>query len=267
MNERIEAYVDDLFKQAPPKRRIADIKEELLSNMNAKYDDLLARGKSENDAFTDVVGGIGDINGLIDFVLHEDGEGKAPSARKISHLLYAIAVALYILAVPVLIVLSSAGFEVLSVTMMFVLAAVATGLCVYASGLDKQKYEKEDDSFVEEYKEKISMPDRQSRLRKAASSLLWTTALIAYFLISFLTQAWHVTWVVFLICAVVQQVLLAILNGSKPALTNGVIWTSAVIVYFAMSFTLNNWGISWLVFIFAVFAQQGVHLVRVWREK
>jgi hypothetical protein len=65
MTERIKEHVDNLLKNAPRTRRIVDLHEELLSGCLDKYADLTASGVSEEDAYSDVVSGIGDINELI----------------------------------------------------------------------------------------------------------------------------------------------------------------------------------------------------------
>jgi len=65
MKERIKEHIDYLLKNAPRTRRIVDLHEELLSGCLEKYDDLTASGVSEEDAYKDVISGIGDVQELI----------------------------------------------------------------------------------------------------------------------------------------------------------------------------------------------------------
>ena len=65
MNKRIETHVNALFANTAEESHILDIKEELLANLNEKYEDLIASGKSENEAFALVISGIGDIDNLL----------------------------------------------------------------------------------------------------------------------------------------------------------------------------------------------------------
>lgn len=44
-------------------------------------------------------------------------------------------------------------------------------------------------------------------IRKSASTALWMIVIIAYFLISFTTHAWYITWLTFLIGVALEQIL------------------------------------------------------------
>jgi len=65
MTERIKEHIDNLLKNSPRTRRIVDLHEELLSGCLDKYTDLTTSGISEEDAYNEVVSGIGDIQELI----------------------------------------------------------------------------------------------------------------------------------------------------------------------------------------------------------
>lgn len=59
MNKRIKRYVDNLFKDAPKTRRIYELKEEILSNTNDNYNDLIEIGLDEENAYNKAVSNIG----------------------------------------------------------------------------------------------------------------------------------------------------------------------------------------------------------------
>jgi hypothetical protein len=59
-------YVDSLFAGYGETEALADFKEELLSNLNAKLDSLVKKGMSEKDAFTRATAELGDVSALAD---------------------------------------------------------------------------------------------------------------------------------------------------------------------------------------------------------
>ncbi len=267
MNERIEHYVSDLFRDAPVNGRIQEMREELLANMNERYADLLSQGKSEEDAYTTVVSGIGDIDQLISDI-SENAKQSFPDQVKqnrIGALLQAIAVMLYILSAAVIVLAEELlGQETLGLIIMLCMIAVATGLMVYGSSLKKKRYVREDDSFVEEYKERISGSTRDARLNAAISSAMWSIIVLLYFVFSFWTGRWDITWIIFLIGSVVQQVIYSI--ARKKLNIGGMIWTTALVAYFLVSFGTQRWDVSWVIFLAAAALQQVVRLARTWRE-
>jgi hypothetical protein len=64
MNEKLRKHVEILFAAAPKNQRTAEIKEELLNNLNEKYDDLLRNGYDSTAAFHIALSGIGDPDEL-----------------------------------------------------------------------------------------------------------------------------------------------------------------------------------------------------------
>lgn len=271
MNERILKYAEDLFKDAPPKRRIFEMREELTADMNDKFNDYVGGGMSENEAFQSVVEGIGDIGGLIDDIEQMDRDGVKERKRDTAALvplLRAIAIGLYIFGMVAAIFCDAVlAFGDVSILIAMCIWAVATALLVYAGSISKKKkYVKEDDTFVEGYKEKISGgSDKNSRMHSAASSSLWLFIVIIYLALSFTSWQWHITWVIFLVGAVLQQILSAFFT--RKLNLNGIIWTSTVIVYFIVSFTFGNWQISWVIFLVGAAIQQAVRFYNIWREE
>ncbi len=64
--KELQKYVDDLFRHQNLTPEIKDLKEEVLSNMTAKRDDLIARGFGESDATEKVKESLSSIDHLID---------------------------------------------------------------------------------------------------------------------------------------------------------------------------------------------------------
>ena len=64
--------------------------------------------------------------------------------------------------------------------------------------------------MVEEYQQEKFRSGRNKEIMGAISCIIWTAALVLYFLISFNLGGWHITWVIFLIAACVQSVAVLI---------------------------------------------------------
>lgn len=271
MNERIKSHVDSLFNGVPHTRQAADVKEELLANLQAKYDDLIASGKSEDEAFKSAVSGIGDIRSLVGEQPQYDVEGTKVNRQK-SGMINAIAVTLIILSiVPAIVIDALFGntwLDFIAPLSLLSGIAIAVGLFIYAASINPKKYKKGDDTFVEEYKEKISGNDRDQRMRKAVGSTLWLTITLVYFFISFITGAWHVTWLIFIIGAILQNIIRYIMGDPKGTrrLLNSTIWLITLVLYFWLSFWTGAWAWTWLLFIVALLMSQVIKMLEIWRE-
>lgn len=88
MNSKLKAYVDMLFADKPDGSNIRDAKEELLANLNDKYNDLIKNGKSETDAYQLAISGIGEIEDLFqspsEEVLYNQNAEKTESESQLA---------------------------------------------------------------------------------------------------------------------------------------------------------------------------------------
>ena len=80
-----------------------------------------------------------------------------------------------------------------------------TCILVYVANLSPD-YKKREDSLVEEYKERSSSSKRERAIRSSVSTIIWMATIILYFLVSFMTFAWYITWVIFLMGACAQAI-------------------------------------------------------------
>ena len=64
MREKIRVYVETLFSDAALTIRNAEVQQEIWQHTLDRYDDLIASGKSEQEAYDEAVGGIGDVSEL-----------------------------------------------------------------------------------------------------------------------------------------------------------------------------------------------------------
>lgn len=122
-------------------------------------------------------------------IIVEDSKNKKDNyAKNIG-----ISVSLYIMSV-VWIIFSSAVLQspILGVCLFFIMIAIATGIIVY----NAISHEKE--------KKKIS---KQEKTRKQINEIVGIIIVIIYFIVSFTTMAWHITWVIFIINGLIEEII------------------------------------------------------------
>jgi hypothetical protein len=217
MNERIRTHIEELFENAPNIKKITELKEELLSNSNSKYDDLLASGASPDDAYKTVISGMGDVSGLIEQLRSERQADSAmiEEGRKKSALLVSIGVGILIMAVAAEIFFEDIlHLEGVGLFVMLIMAAFGVGILVYNS-MTKVQYNKKEDTFVEEFKQRKVETSQSKGMRAAVSGILWPLIFITYFLVSFITTAWHISWVIFIAGACIEGVISLLFEMKK----------------------------------------------------
>ena len=193
MREQLIQYVQLLFAGAAD---CDDTRQEILQNTLDRYDDLVAAGKTPEAAYRLAIMGIGDINEILG---RAPGAASlpAPAAKQEEHdtpvkkLLRAIAVGLYILCpIPLFVLSGMRNMGIPGLCGTLTLVAVATVLIILG----------------------VTPSSPQSALAKSVNGLIWAIGLAIYFIVSFLTGAWYITWVVFPITAAVQGLVKAILD-------------------------------------------------------
>lgn len=194
MREKLIQYVDLLFAGA---EGVEEVKQEILQNTLDRYDDLVSQGKSPEAAYRLAMGGIGDVDELIGRPPAEASSGPEPKRngkKQNRKLLTGIAIGLYILCpVPLFILQDEIGLCIL-----LVIVAIATGILIMVGGEKAEQARK--------------AQDRETELQKSISRLVSAITLTVYLILSFLTGAWHITWVIFPISAAVKGLIKAILD-------------------------------------------------------
>ena len=212
MEERIRKYIDDLFDGSAPTKKAVELKEEMIQNLNDKYNDLISEGKTPEAAYNIAVAGVGDVSGLIMELEADAAEMDAAEyelARRKSAMITAIAVMMYILSILPFVILSTfaSRYNVrIGVPIMLIVMAGATGLLVYNS-MTKPRFFKGSDNIVEEFREWQSDTHHRKSLRRSISSALWSIILVLYFVISFGTSAWQITWIIFIVGSAIEAVI------------------------------------------------------------
>lgn len=216
MKDKLRNFIESLFEKKKKNKQTIELKEEMLQNLIDKYNDLVDSGKSSEAAYNIATASIGDIHELIRQIEKREEnnplfEQNYDKGRKRFALLLSISVMLYILCVVPVILLED---SVLGVVIMFVMVAIATGLILY-NNMTKPKYLKKDSTVVEEFKEWKANSTEKNTLYQSITKVMWSCITILYFIVSFLTMAWHITWIIFLIGSAIQGIIRAIFELKK----------------------------------------------------
>lgn len=209
MRDKIRIHVSELFSEAPANPRTQDLKEELIANLQERYDDLLAQGSSEESAYRTVVDSIGDVGDLVSAMREQNVFDTAweRQQRQKSALLTSTAVGLYIIS-PIFVIVFSAYYNlhVLGLALLLLCCALATGLLVY-NYTSRPKYTKSSDTLVDDFREWKQEKGKSKALRNAIFSLVWSVAVVIFFILGFFTGTWATAWLVFLVAVAVNQVI------------------------------------------------------------
>lgn len=203
MREKLISYVNLLFAGT---EGVEDIQQEILQNTLDRFDDLVSRGSTPENAYRQAIAGIGDINAILggeqppeaepDYNPLPEFEGTAPA---VARMMRAVAIFLYIISPVPLILLDSIGWDDAGVCILLVIVAIATLLLL---------------TFRDNKKEKKAAKTSTSNpsLEKSIKKLMRTVALVLFFLVSFATGAWVVTWLIFPIEKALEGVVCAALD-------------------------------------------------------
>ena len=205
MREQLIQYVELLFAGA---RGCEEIKQEIMQNTLDRYDDLVSQGKAPEAAYRLAISGIGDISEILGSTPSQEpvfDPGRrikpeyqtTPTWKKV---LRAVAVGLYIICMIPLIVLSEMGMDTLGLCGMLSIVAVATVAIIVAGGKESTT------------KEPAPEETPRQELRTAVHKVIRAIGLVIYFVISFATGAWHITWLVFPIMAAVWGLVKACID-------------------------------------------------------
>lgn len=215
MKSAIRAYVDNLFKDAPHETAVTELREEILSNLEARYDDCINAGMTPQRAYSAVIGTMCDVSSLITQVscsgFHEEGlfEKSSPRSRLMKKYAYvfkesnlkaiksaAISVMwLFIIVLYFLINYSGGAWEY-SWLIFLVGAALTVGLNMIG---DVVRISRQDDR---ESRKKLL-----KKISGSVSAIMWLAVVFLYFAISFNSYEWDISWIIFIIGAAVQIVI------------------------------------------------------------
>lgn len=221
MNEKIRKYIDELFADAPKTRKAMEWKEEVVVNTIDKYQDLINEGYQEEDAWKMVINSIGDVTELFEELREENRFGLPEEQRKKRAVLNAVAAGLYIFAGIVYLVwmlLAENLFYMYADVRMEVGLILAALICIpptcmliYTANMYPD-FSKKEESLVEACKEARYIRNRERAVKTSISAIIWLVTLIVYFIVSFMTLYWNVTWIIFLIGGCAQAIMFLVFS-------------------------------------------------------
>lgn len=236
MNTVIQEYVEDLFGNAPRDRGTLELKEEFAHNLNAKFEDLVASGMSKEDAFRQVTRGVGNIQELLaearlgrsaeHYSSQDDKQNlyKMRNAEKLKKKnreeIFGLLSGTYWMAVVVVYLVVSfffggtfSGWVWAYSWIIFVLAAsgqcLGTAFFGYRNAAAARELmmnaltEEENDKYFKKWRKELD------GARGCIYGAYWTLIVFVYFFVSFIFRAWAYSWVLFIIGAVFQNILIA----------------------------------------------------------
>ncbi|MCL2747692.1 MAG: permease prefix domain 1-containing protein [Oscillospiraceae bacterium] len=273
MEDRIQAHLNALFKDAPDTRRVAEAREELLAGCLDKYADLTAAGRSPEDAYIAVISGIGDVDELLRAIERIDAQNASHSAealRKKRAFFIAAGVFLYILSLGVASILNEYADSRNAATAFLALIAAGTFVLIYGVISTRASVKKPVSSLTGEIQKQLDIISTSSdtKLLGAVTSSMWSLLVVVYLFIGFIFDWWHPGWLIFPFGSILQILLKATMG--KKGMTRGhayaLIWTVCLFVYLLISFITDLWNITWIIFPVALCVQQMARLAKVWRE-
>ena len=65
MNKRIRIMIDEIFAEMKMTPENLALRDELMANAQARYEDAVAQGRTEEEAFAEVASSLGDVQSLL----------------------------------------------------------------------------------------------------------------------------------------------------------------------------------------------------------
>lgn len=208
MREQLAQYVDLLFAGSDGAE---EIKQEILQNTLDRFDDLVARGSTEEAAYRQAIAGIGDVGELLggespdarpqpEIVDPLPGfEGTAPA---VARMMRAVAIFLYIVSPVPLLLLDTLGWDNIGMCLTLVIVAIATLLLLTFKAPAGKK-------SAQDSQQAAGTAEGRKNLDASIKKLMRTLGVVLYFVISFSTGAWLVTWLIFPIERALEGVVCA----------------------------------------------------------
>lgn len=216
MKNSLKAYVDGLFADAAPSPALDELHDEILSNLTERYDDCINAGMSPQRAYTAVIGTMGDVSGLIRQVsgsgVHETGlfEKISPKSRLFEKYAYVFTednlksikgavISLMWLAIVILYFLISFLYGGWIFTWLIFIVGAALTVAVNM-GVNIIRCSREGDAPESRIK-------LLSVIQGGVTAIMWMAIVVLYFIGSFASSRWEISWLIFIVGAAVQIIL------------------------------------------------------------
>lgn len=242
--ETIKNYLDNMFAGLPKTARIAEVKNNILSNMEDKYNELKRQGKSENEAIGIVISEFGNIDELMNELgiqkenetnsqplVNDEEVNEYLNVKKKMGLMIGFGVFLCILGPAMLILfhslfengimasnLTGDAVEIPGVIILLVLVTIAVGIFIY-SGMYFERYKYMEEGVQLPLSTEADLKNRYERFRPTFSLMLITGVCliilspIAIFVANMMGDTASIYGVVILLLIVASSVFMFINAG------------------------------------------------------
>ncbi len=203
MNKKIKNYVDVLFSDIPKTIQSIELKEELLSNMNASMEDYLSQGVSENQAYSNVIANLGDIDDLLNQLPKRDAKQefieKTDQDKK--NILFMIAgIFMILLGTGSFVLIEESFDEGIAILVFFIFIGLGAGLLIYANQSKIKTVTFEEDK------------NKNKNKFKLAEDLSWAVATLTFFIAGFAFGQWGKAWIIFPLVGISISIVKTILQ-------------------------------------------------------
>lgn len=242
--ETIKSYLNNMFAGLPKNAQMDDLKNNMLANMEDKYNELKRQGKSENEAIGIVISEFGNIDELINELgINKDIEENSQrlvtkdevdayiNIKKTVGIQVGIGVMLCILSPAVLLFMnglfnigliktSESYSNMPGLVCIFVFVAAAVALFIY-SGINFERYKYMEEgvqvsaSLQDELQKSYGSYLPTFNIRMITSICLLIMSPIPIIVISYMNLTSTIFGVVLLLCIVAFAVFLLIISGTK----------------------------------------------------
>jgi len=215
--ETIKNYVEALFSSIPASEEANRLKEDMLLNLEEKYNALLSTGKSEAEAVGIVIMGIGTAEDL-KAALNDEKLGK--SRVKVS----------------------------------FKGVNVEDGDDKVHVGWDGVHVESNGDGTytVSENEDGTFSYHQENGSKFPFAAILWPLCIIAFLIMGFAFHLWHYAWLVFAAAVIVTILYSSVAEGYRKkdlfGAVEGCVWTMVVAGYLYVGFKYSFWHPGWIIF-------------------
>lgn len=204
MEERIKEYIDSVFKDVPHCERNDNIKNEIYINLLDKYHDLINEGRNVNEAYAVAISSGGDLSGIVadlkgeqvnynynyekqfEKMYEKQYKREKRKCSKFASWFWPSLVGLYLLVSFIF-----QGFWYCT-WILFILGASVQNF-----------YE-----FV------VKKSNKKARM-SALSGGIWTLTTAIYFILSFATMRWDITWILFIVTIGVENLVKSLINNDE----------------------------------------------------
>lgn len=247
MLKKFKKHLNRVFLFYPNTKRLREFKEELLGILMERNEENITKGMTEEQSFKDCIASINDYKETMEELASE----KTAELTSTERLLMVMSTLVYIFGVVFIYLAVSLGTKRWDITWLTFIAGTIIGLILIFFAV--LKIAKKNSHYI------------VVRSCNFFITILLTTAL--YLIVSLTTKKWEYTWITFLIGIVLgyaNDILFRVRNRVKMIKFFDIAVITllvAIILYFTLSFTLNGWSWTWVIYVGWLFVLSVITLI------